>query len=203
MRLFAAISPPDDIRDELEALQSGLPEGPRVPWENFHVTLAFFGEVDAKRAEDLDAALSRIRFAPFEVTLTGVDAFGGAKPRHLYAAAEKSPPLMALNAAIETAARGAGAAVEARRYVPHITLARLGGRHADERLMRWMAGAAAFRRPPFPVDRFALFRSSLGNGPPHYEVAASYPATSQSAMTRVQGAESHQSSSCPPGSGRK
>ncbi|MEO1613108.1 MAG: RNA 2',3'-cyclic phosphodiesterase [Pseudomonadota bacterium] len=176
MRLFAAIAPPDDIRDDLEALQSGLPDGSRVPWENFHLTLAFFGEVEARAAEELDAALSDVRFPQMEVALTGVDVFGGDKPRLIYAAVERSEPLIALQTGVETAARRADIAVETRRYTPHVTLARPRGRRADERLMRWIAGAAAFRRPPFAVERFALYRSSLGNGPPHYEEVRSYPA---------------------------
>ena len=178
MRLFAAISPPDEVRDRLEALQSGLPEKPRVPWENFHVTLAFFGEVDAHREADLDAAVSKISFAPFDLTLNGVDAFGGDRPRHLYAAVAPSEPLTKLQAAITRAARDAGVEVEARKYVPHVTLARLGGRSIDERLLRWMGGAGAFRCDPFSVERFELFSSSLGSGPPHYAVRRSYPARS-------------------------
>ena len=77
MRLFAALSPPDAARDRLEALQAGLPPERRVPWANLHVTLVYFGEVAPRAAEDLDAALGALRFAPFEITLDGVDAFGG------------------------------------------------------------------------------------------------------------------------------
>ena len=60
-------------------------------------------------------------------------------------------------------------AVEARRYVPHVTLARLGGRRIDDRVLNWLRGAAAFRFGPLAVERFSLFRSHLGDGPPHYE----------------------------------
>lgn len=177
MRLFAAIAPPDDIRDDLEALQSGLPEGPRVSWENFHVTLAFFGDVPEHAAEDLDAALGKIRFAPFDLTLNGVDAFGSDKVRHLYAAVQPSAPLTTLHEAVITAARRANVPVEARRYVPHVTLARLGGRCPNDRIIQWMTSAAAFHRPPFNADGFSLFSSSLGNGPPHYAELKHYPAT--------------------------
>ena len=176
MRLFAAISPPDRTRDALERLQEGLPENRRAPWENLHLTLAFFGEVDQHDAEDLDAALDRVRFFPFEVRLSGVGAFGGDRPRLIYAAVEPSPPLAALQRSVSEAARAAGVEVEARRYTPHITLARLPGRPVDERLARWLAGAAVFMDAPFEVEAFSLYLSRLGRGAAHYEALADYPA---------------------------
>lgn len=176
MRLFAAIDPPDPLRDRLERLQEGLPERGRVAWENLHLTLGFFGDVDAHRAEDLDAALARIRFAPFEVSLSGVDVFGGGRPRLVYAAARGGDPLDHLARAVTEAARGVGIAMEARRYVPHVTLARMKGRPADERFMRWLAGAAGFAAPAFGVDRFTLYRSHLGGEGAHYEPLRAYAA---------------------------
>lgn len=176
MRLFAAIPLADEARDRLAALQSGLPEKPRVPWENFHVTLGFFGDVDPHREADLDAALTKIRFQAFDLTMDGVDAFGGDKPRHLYAAVAPSAPLLTLQASVIRAARDAGIRTEARRYVPHVTLARLGGRHVDERLLRWLSGAGAFRAGPFRIAGFELLSSSLGSGPPHYALRRRYDA---------------------------
>ena len=125
--------------------------------------------------DDLDAALSKLKGPPFDVALCGVDAFGGDKVRHLYARVEPSPALFNLHAAVAQAARSADVALEARRYVPHVTLARMGGRRPDERIGRWFEGASAFRCAPFAVDGFALFSSSLGNGPPVYRIERRYP----------------------------
>lgn len=176
MRLFAAISPPDETRDALERLQQGLPEQGRAPWENMHLTLAFFGEVGRPAAEDLAAALSKVRFEPFEAKVAGVDIFGGDRPRLIYAAVAPTPPLAALQKSVSDAARAAGITLEARRYVPHVTLARLQGRRADERLSRWLSGAAAFAAPPFRVEAFSFFESRLGQGAAHYEALATYEA---------------------------
>ena len=178
MRLFAAISPPDEARDRLEGLQSGLPAERRVPWENFHITLAFFGDVDGAQAKDLDAALGALRFAPFEAKLAGVDVFGGDRPRLIYAGVEASTPLTALQSSVVNAARAAGIALEAKRYVPHVTLARLWGKRADERLLNWLTGAAAFAAPPFAVESFNLYSSTLGSGAPVYQALKTYPARS-------------------------
>ena len=89
-----------------------------------------------------------------------------------------STPLNALQSSVANAARSAGISLEARRYVPHVTLARLWGKRADERLLNWLTGAAAFAAPPFGVDSFSLFSSALGSGAPVYQALKTYPARS-------------------------
>ena len=63
-------------------------------------------------------------------------------------------------------------------HIPHVTLARLWGKRADERLLNWLAGAAAFAAPRFRVDGFSLFSSALGSGAPAYGTLKTYPARS-------------------------
>ena len=59
-RLFVALPIPDDVADSLGAMQGGVPDANWVPSENFHITLAFIGEVDGGMAQDIDAALATI-----------------------------------------------------------------------------------------------------------------------------------------------
>lgn len=175
MRLFASIAPPDEIRDRLAALQPGLPEGRLTTWENLHLTLAFFGEVDGRTAEDLHAALGAIRAPGFDLLLDGVGAFGGARPRALYAGAAPAPGLTRLHEKVAQAARAAGIALPGERYVPHVTLKRLKpGEMNPARVARWLETGAAFRAGPVHVDRFALMRSTLGRVGPVYETIAAY-----------------------------
>lgn len=175
MRLFAALSPPDEFRDRLAALQEGLPEGRLTAWENFHVSLAFFGEVDGAKAEDLHAALGAVRAPGFDLWLDGVGAFGGARPRLLYAGLRPAPALTALHDKVAQAGRAAGVPSPAERYAPHVTLKRLKpGEMAPARIARWFEGNAAFMAGPFSVSGFGLFRSTLGRAAPVYEEIASY-----------------------------
>ena len=64
MRLFVAISLPEDVRDELARLGHGLPGARWVAPENLHLTLRFIGEVDADEAHDIDAALAALPAKP-------------------------------------------------------------------------------------------------------------------------------------------
>ncbi|MFV0473988.1 MAG: RNA 2',3'-cyclic phosphodiesterase [Pikeienuella sp.] len=175
LRLFAAISPSDEMRDRLVALQPGLPEGRLTTWENLHLTLAFFGEVDGARAGDLHAALGAIRAPGFDLLLDGVGAFGGARPRLLHAGVAPAPGLSHLQGKIAQAARGTGINLPAERYAPHVTLKRLKpGEMSPTRVARWLEAGAGFLAGPSPVEEFHLMRSTLGRAAPSYEAIASY-----------------------------
>lgn len=175
MRLFAAIALPDEMRDRLVALQAGLPSGRLTAWENLHLSLAFFGELDGARAEDLHAALGGVRAPGFDLALDGVGAFGGARPRLLFAGIAPAPGLTHLHEKVAQAARGAGVAMPAERYAPHVTLKRLKpGELPARRVARWLEGGAGFFAGPVPVREFALFRSTLGRVAPIYEEIERY-----------------------------
>lgn len=173
IRLFAALSLPSDVTERLLALQSGLSGWRLSPERNLHVTLAFFGEIDQRQAEDVDAALQSISAPGFDLWLDGVDVFGAPKPRIAYAAVRPDPALSQLRAKVRQAGRSAGIALTSERYVPHVTLGR-GGARADQRLTRWLAGGAAFLAGPAPISSFQLFRSDLGRGGPIYTELADY-----------------------------
>ena len=50
IRLFTALSMPDDVADVLERRQSGLPGAKWRSRDQLHLTLAFYGEIEARRA---------------------------------------------------------------------------------------------------------------------------------------------------------
>ncbi|WP_340108102.1 RNA 2',3'-cyclic phosphodiesterase [Pikeienuella sp. HZG-20] len=176
MRLFAAIGFEPEIRDRLSALQRGVPEGRVTAWENLHLSLGFFGEVDGAVAADLHAALGAIRAPAFEITLDGVAAFGGARPRLLYAGVRAEPALFHLQSKVAQAARGAGVALPAERFSPHVTLKRLKpGEMSASRVARWLQAGGGFMAGPILVESFGLFRSTLGRAAPVYEEIARYP----------------------------
>ena len=174
IRLFAALSPPEPVRDRLEMVRQGLP-GRLVPRANLHVTLAFFGEIDEAQAADVHAALLAVRGAAFDYWLDGVGAFGGARPRLIYAAVRPDPALEVLHETVAQAGRDAGLTVEAARYVPHVTLTRLRpGELTDRACARALAGRAAFLAGPARADGFGLYRSDLGHGGPVYSLLQRY-----------------------------
>lgn len=176
IRSFVALALPDAVRTEFMILGHGLPVPRPVPAENLHLTLVFLGEIVETVLEDVHMALGAIRAPAVPVRFGRLDLFGGAKPRVVYAAVAEDPALVHLQAKVETAARRAGLAIPARRFVPHVTLATLPERGLDlDRLARTVAGRPGPVAPPFVAEDFRLFRSHLGSDGPIYEELARYP----------------------------
>jgi RNA 2',3'-cyclic 3'-phosphodiesterase len=175
IRLFAALSLPDEIGAVLTRRQSGV-EGARWrPRGALHVTLRFFGDIREDVARDLDAELVALRAQPFAIMLSGVGAFGEGPDLHvLWAGVEFSEPLNRLARACESAARRVGLKPDTRAYRPHVTLAYL--RHADPaEVAAWIQANNLLKSPPIQVASFGLYASFLGSEQAHYLLEAEYP----------------------------
>lgn len=176
MRLFLAVPVRDDLVGELVRLQRGLRIGRRTAPESFHVTLAFLGEVDEDRAGALSEALMVERIEGAEVAVRGTGHFGGDKPRLVFAGVEATPALERLGTRLGRAARGAGIAVEARRFVPHVTLARLRGWREDAAAVAaFEAETQLFRLPPFRPLAVTLYESHLHPEGARHDPLAAFP----------------------------
>ena len=81
---------------------------------------------------------------------------------------------MELQAEHERLMQRVGLEPEGRKYIPHVTLARLRDSSSFE-VAEYLSARAAFRSQPFTVSQFVLFsaRASVGGGP--YIVEAAYP----------------------------
>ncbi len=176
IRAFAAIALPEPVCFDLMLLQQGLPVPRLEPRENLHLTLVFLGTLAPTLLADVDAAFVGVRAAGFELALRGLGMFGGAKPRVVYAGVAENEALRRLQAKLETAARQAGAEVPARKYHPHVTLARLPERaEGRERIEAAVAGRGLYAGPAFEVTDFRLYQSHLTTGGSVYEELARYP----------------------------
>lgn len=177
-RAFVAIPMPEDAAARLAGLARGLTVGRRVPEENLHLTLAFLGEVSDAGLEELHDTLSAIRAAPVELRFEGLGVFGEDRPRALWAAVAPDPALLDLQRQVERAARRAGLAPEARRFVPHVTLARLKGWREDAApLARFLADRGGAAAPPVRAVAFSLMSSWLRPDGAVHEELARYPLT--------------------------
>ena len=178
IRAFVALPLPDEVRRTLEAAQAGLPAGRPVAPENFHVTLVFLGEHPEPVVEDLHHVLAEVKAPGFSLALAGVGVFGGAVPRLLYAGVEPEPALSHLRKKVARAAREAGMEVPAKKFTPHVTLARFPKEMPGEDLAAvqgFVARRMSLKAGPFPAERFVLYRSTLGRNGPIYEELADYP----------------------------
>jgi len=172
-RLFVAIRPPQEIRD---LLIDAMDDSPALRWvgdEQLHLTLRFIGEVERPLADDVAAALGRIRSPAFELAVTGVGRFEQRNGGALWAGVEPRAPVGELAAKVERACVQAGLVPERRAFHPHITLARWNRRNA-EAVTAFERRHADLASPCFSVDEFVLFESHLSRHGPHYEVVAAY-----------------------------
>lgn len=174
-RLFTGLEIPADIGFALSLKRGGLGGARWIDPDNYHITLRFIGDVDRQTANDVADSLDRLSNSMrFSVRLTHLGTFGGDKPRALFAGVEPSEELTRLQAAQERVLQRTGLAPEGRKFVPHVTLARLRGGQPAE-VARFIAEAGRFEPLSFPVGRFVLYSSkdSVGGGP--YVVEQSYP----------------------------
>jgi 2'-5' RNA ligase len=178
IRLFVGVGFPEDIRLRLAALCAGVPGAKWVESDNFHLSLRFIGEVDEGVADDIHDALAGVRSRRLEISLVGVGHFAtSGVVRTLWIGVERNPELMALQARIESAVVRAGLAPEQRRFLPHVTLARLKEGQQNGRISAFLAAHGLFRAGPIPVEHFTLYSSFLRNSGPIYRAEAEYPLT--------------------------
>ncbi|MCP5076288.1 MAG: RNA 2',3'-cyclic phosphodiesterase [Rhodobacteraceae bacterium] len=178
MRIFLAIPLPGHIIAALESLQVRLPAGRPVPADNLHLTLAFLDDQPQAMAADLHEALAVLSHARFDLTLGGLDTFGGKHPKLLLARVLPSDPLSRLRKDVCKAARIAGIPLRRETFRPHVTLARF-NRHTSprdmHRLGEFLAANAGFSLPAFQVESFCLYCSTLQPTGARHEVLADYP----------------------------
>ncbi len=173
-RLFTALEIPRDAALSLSLLRGGLPGARWIDVENYHLTLRFIGDVEGHVADDIANALDRVQRPSFMMALAGVGAFGQKKPHAVWAGATASPDLIALQGEIDRICHRLGVAADPRKFVPHVTLARLRNSSPAD-VARYLSARGNFSTLPFRVGRFVLMssRDSVGGGP--YVIEEAWP----------------------------
>lgn len=179
MRLFVALTPPGEVVDELLVSTTALRAlAPELRWtrpEQWHLTLAFLGEVDDDVVGELTRRLGRAaaRHPPLSLSLGGGGRFG---QRVLWTRVQGDRRgLRRLVDSVRAAARRSGLLVEQRPYRPHLTLARADGAVDLQPLVERLASGAG---RPWVATRLYLVASLLGAGPEgssRYESTADWP----------------------------
>ena len=173
-RLFTGLEIPPSVVQSLATMRGGLPGARWIDPENYHLTLRFIGDIDDALAHEIAGMLSRVHRAVFELRIEGLSSFGGRKPRAVVAPVTPVATLMELQAEHDRLLQRLGLEPEGRKYIPHVTLARLRD-STSHQVADYLAARGHYRSLPFQVSRFVLFssRSSVGGGP--YVVEEAYP----------------------------
>jgi len=183
--MFVALAPPQPALEHLEEFLSPRQEaGAGLRWtvpEQWHLTLAFFGDVAERHLDDLVERLGRAaaRRTAVELTIAGGGAFPNpGRAKVVYAgvdAAGREEELRRMATGARAAGTRSGAGDEGGRFHPHVTLAR-SGRPIEA--TRWIRVMEAYRGPSWTATELVLVESHLGEGPrrrPRYEVLETFP----------------------------
>ena len=157
MRLFIAINLNDEMKDALMDIQDTMRtygvRGKETPPENMHLTLAFIGEYDDP--ERVKEIVESIEIRPFEISLSGIGAFGDL----WWVGTNNSAPLMAVSRRLRRALAEAGIPFDRKKFSPHITIIR----RARGALSKEAAGEITdVIAASMTVDHISLMRSDRG-----------------------------------------
>lgn len=174
-RLFVGLGLPASVRANLHVLQGGVQGARWVAPENLHITIRFIGELDRAGAEDVAEALAALSVPAFDIRLSDAGTFAsGQRVRMIWAGVVPSEALVALKARVDAALARAGIEPEERKFVPHVTLARLRDASFDE-VARRVSEIAPQVAGCIAVEELVLFESHLGTKGAQYLPAAVFP----------------------------
>ena len=168
-RLFFALWPDDDIRNNIDHRFSSAPQytsnGRILHRDNLHITLHFIGNVSHQSMLCLQQAALSVDAKSFQLTLNHFDYFKKAKVFYM-GLQELKPALTALHESLGDALSVCDYKIESRVYNPHVTLMR--------KLLH--AGELVKFAPIFwSVKDFVLVESISIESGVRYEVRQRYP----------------------------
>lgn len=211
MRLFVALNPPDDVLAHLAAAlddvvgSGGLDDATgELRWtrlEQWHLTLAFYGQVEDPTLPELTGRLDRAarRHRPMELWIGGAGVFGSrSRARALWAGIRGDrDTLRALAASVAAAGRRSGLAIDDRPYRPHLTLARSRSRQGSD-VTAIVTALESYASPRWTVDHVHLVRSYLGRQGSRYETLRSWPLAARGVIAARQSRRSGGAGQAPP-----
>lgn len=126
-RLFFALWPPASVRQQMVQCFQKIPDlihhGRPVQPDNLHMTVHFLGNIDVERIDCYIQQAKSVTLRPFELQLNIAGYF--KKPKVLWFGCEEIPArLIQFHADLAVAIKKCGYIPEARKYNPHMTMAR-------------------------------------------------------------------------------
>ena len=185
MRMFVALIPPETVLADLAAaVQQRRVNDSGLRWtlrEQWHVTLSFLPHVEEHQLDELGTRLHRAARRRESATLRVAGAVAFPRPARARVIGvgidtDGSDELRRLATGARAAATRSGIqVVDAGRFHPHLTLARL-RQPTDVRDRPWLL--KDYRGPSWPLSKIALVQSLLRQGPdgrPRYELMQTFP----------------------------
>jgi len=163
------------IRRFADDASSSLPFRTWVHEQDYHITLAFLGDVPPEKMNPLREAMTAVaaRCVPFSLRLAGLGTFGErTAPRIFWQGVKAEEMLAALRSDVYEACGALGFSLDRRPFAPHITIARKwqGAEPFRPETLRSLPAASAV----FSVPEMVLYRTNMDQTP-KYEAIASFP----------------------------
>ncbi len=173
MRFFIALEIPSENRLQFQAIQAKLhtilPQARLANFEKIHLTLAFLGEqpdeLRDKLTQLIQAATSGV--ASFEVTPAYIDGFPNIHhPQVLWVGVKGDiDKVLLIRERIKDALGNLHLPVDERRFIPHITIAKLNNSiKVDQKLEVELEKLMAMPFEPIKISSIKLFESVLEEG---------------------------------------
>jgi RNA 2',3'-cyclic 3'-phosphodiesterase len=173
MRLFVAIDLPQDVKKYLRSLQDSLPEEGLSKNKDFHLTLMFLGDCNEEQKAQIEGALGKIKFKPFDFSLTKIGHFGGRYyTRVLWVGIDAQSELKRLQEKIEDRLSSFGFDADRRPYHPHISLARGSTPGSSDAINKH--GIGEVERMEVIVNSYQLFESHLDSDGARHEILKNF-----------------------------
>ena len=181
-RCFIAVEIEEPVRQHMLDLQEHL-RGTSAELhcpaaDDLHLTLLFLGITPAADVPRLAALMDGVaQFqSPFKLESGGVDIFGPpSRPRVLWVGIQPHQALARLQRVLAEGVQRLGHPLEAREFVPHLTLARVRRIGNDRSLTSAVESIKHTALGTTTVSRIVLMRSMLEPIRPHYSVLHASP----------------------------
>ncbi len=180
-RMFVAVVPPVEVKDDLAAFLEPRREHPWIDPEQWHITLAFLESVPSARIDELTDALTEAaaKRHSMSLRLAGAGAFPEpVRAKVLWMGLEGDVDELVRTARnVRAAATANGANPDGKPFRAHLSVSRL---RAVAHEAKWVDVLSTYQGPAWEAASFELIASHLHEGPrgrPRYEPIASFPLT--------------------------
>ncbi|MEA3378159.1 MAG: RNA 2',3'-cyclic phosphodiesterase [Nanoarchaeota archaeon] len=172
MRLFIAITLPEEIKDYLYNLQKSLNTGlAKIKWvhkKNLHLTLKFLGEVDAKALEKIKDSLKDLSFSKFNLKLTEIGFFPSKNNiKVVWLGLEPKDKLIALQQLVDE--QLLTLFPHDQKFSAHLTLGRAKSIKKKKEFLD-IVNNIKVKQLSFDVGRIELVKSDLTKSGPVYKI---------------------------------
>ena len=176
MKLSLALTLSPTLQAELGLLRGSLDDVHWIPAEQCLIPLHHLGQLTSRHdMEELDMALSHLRWEPFTFALHQVSHQMGETEDRLTVGVTPQQPLIALQKRLASTLRRAGFSPARRTVVPELTIARLPPASPTD-LIPWIQRHNLFHSSDMTVDHIVLTEHLPTGGDTVSRILETYPA---------------------------